>query len=710
MSLVRDLIRTVRETLRYKLLVLVLFPILLIMPIALILAIYWGTTITYDQLFIKVNTDLSVSNDIFRRIREDYLAKLGRLTESYAFRTALEAGADKSIHQQLSALKNNSNLSYLQLLGTDGRRLHGTDNEEKRHARASPSLLTALQGQPRVGIEIFSSEDLYHLSPELAAKVSLPLIKTPRARPTNKKSEERGMMIRALYPVKDSRGTTIAVLDGGVLLNDNFTFVDTIRDLVYGKGSLPEGSIGTVTVFLDDVRITTNVPLRPGERALGTRVSDEVRTLVLDHGELWIARAFVVNDWYISSYEPIIDVNGERVGMLYAGFLETPFRNSLWRALAVLILFFVILMLFSSLLAIRGAKSIFKPLELMSAVVRATRDGEARRIGKVDSQDEIGELAREFDTMLDLLRERNQQIQHWAGQLEHKVEERTAELQQKNDDLHRTIHVLRETREQLVVAEKLAALGQLTAGVAHEINNPTAVMLGNLDVLVAELGSAADPVRHEINLVIEQIYRIKEIINNLLQYSKPDEYAGYISRIDVNEVVQHTFSLVRHMRKKEPFDIELELKATRSVEINEKELQQVLVNLVANGVHALEKDKGLIRMTTSDWGDKGVMISIQDNGTGMEQDQLSRIFNPFYSTSVQGEGTGLGLSVSYGLIRRYGGNITVESKLGKGSTFFVWLLEEPVLVNDEETIAEQLHAIESDQRIPGMNGDGSHHS
>lgn len=93
-------------------------------------------------------------------------------------------------------------------------------------------------------------------------------------------------------------------------------------------------------MFLDDVRINTNVPLKAGERALGTRVSDEVRTQVLDNGKIWIDRAFVVNDWYISSYEPIIDVDGKRVGMLYAGFLEAPFRHELWKALGVLVSLF----------------------------------------------------------------------------------------------------------------------------------------------------------------------------------------------------------------------------------------------------------------------------------------------------------------------------------------------------------------------------------
>ena len=144
--------------------------------------------------------------------------------------------------------------------------------------------------------------------------------------------------------------------------------------------SLPKGSIGTVTVFLDDVRISTNVPLNKGERALGTRVSDEVRTKVLDNGTTWIDRAFVVNDWYVSSYEPIIDIDGNRVGMLYAGFLEKPFRDELWNALLALVLMFLALMLVSAWAAIRGARKIFKPIEKMSNVVHATKEGTATRV------------------------------------------------------------------------------------------------------------------------------------------------------------------------------------------------------------------------------------------------------------------------------------------------------------------------------------------
>ncbi len=697
MNIFGRLNKAVRETVRYKLLVLVLFPILLVMPIVLALAIYWGSKFTYDQLYIKVNTDLTVAADIFERIREDYLNRLGRLAESYAFRTAIEAANADLIQQQLSDLKTATGFTYLHVIDISGNRLY--EENPTGHSRSSSSLLTAAQGLPVVGVEIFSAEDLAIEDPFLVRANELLLLETPRARPTDRKVEERGMMIRAIYPVKVSSGKIVALLDGGVLLNGNFDFVDAIRDLVYGPGSLLKGSIGTVTVFLDDVRITTNVPLGPGERALGTRVSDEVRSRVLDQGETWIDRAFVVNDWYISAYEPIFDETGKRVGMLYTGYLEAPYRLSLWRALAVLVFMFLALMLLSSLVAIRGAKSIFKPLEGMTKVVHATRSGEAQRIGRVASQDEIGELAREFDVMLDLLQQRSQQIRDWADQLEDKVTERTAELERKNADLLRTIRVLRETRQQLVVAEKLAALGELTAGVAHEINNPTQVMLGNLDVIMAEVGPALNPVRKEIDLIIQQVYRIQDIINNLLQYARPDEFAGYLVEVDIDSVVIDTLKLVQHMRGSETFSIDLDLKASYRVTINQQELQQVLVNLIVNAIHAVEGRDGKIMIMSRDWDKRGVILCVKDNGVGMLEEQLGRIFNPFYSTKGQGEGSGLGLSVSYGIIRRYGGNITVKSTPGEGAEFTLWLLREPELVEDEATITEQMHAIEANAEL-----------
>jgi two-component system, NtrC family, sensor kinase len=296
--------------------------------------------------------------------------------------------------------------------------------------------------------------------------------------------------------------------------------------------------------------------------------------------------------------------------------------------------------------------------------------------------------------MLDLLNERKILLQNWANNLEEKVEERTCELKDKNRELTETIKALRKTRQQLVIAEKLAALGELTAGVAHEINNPTAVMLGNLDIIIDEMGDQLEPVQDEIDLIVKQIYRIKDITNNLLQYAKPDSYAGYMIEVDVNELLHETIKLVQHLRTQLDYQLELKLDAKLLVCINQQELQQVFVNLIVNAIQALPEENAKLFIQTTDTKKKSVEIIIRDNGQGIDEEKISKIFNPFYTTKSQGEGTGLGLSISYTLVRRYGGNIEVNSQPDKGTEFKVTLFCDPEMIEDEKMIKQQLEDME----------------
>lgn len=671
---------SVTRSVRYKLLALVLVPILLVVPAIFALSVYWSDKFSRQQLFMRVTTDLAVAHDVFKRIRLGYLAKLSELGESYRLRTLYDKRDFPGIEGELTTLKAREGFAFLHFMQpAEG----GKWGSEISGRKDTPLFSRALSGKAEGGVEIFTYQELKREDAMLAESVKLPLLKTPRAVPTTRSVEDRAMVLRVLYPILDADGEVLAILDGGILLNNNFDFVDTIRDLVYGPGTLPEDSVGTVTVFLEDVRITTNVPLREGERALGTRVSREVREKVLEQGETWIESAFVVNDWYISAYEPIVDVDGQRVGMLYAGFLEAPYQRDNIQALGVLIALFLGVTLVSSVVAVLGATSIFRPLESMTKVVRATQRGEEQRNGEVRSKDELGELARQFDQMLDQLQERARQIQEYNDELEVKVEERTSELQQKNVELQKTIDLLKDTRQQLVSKEKLAALGELTAGIAHELNNPTAVILGNLDLMRTELGKAADPVSAEIQLIDQQCHRIRSIVDNLLQYSRPSQYIGAVKEVNVNTVIDDTLMLVSHAVDKKEVRVVKRCRATRKVQNNPQHLQHVLVNLITNAVNALE-ERGEIVLGTCDWKDRGVVIYVKDSGSGIEHENVDRIFDPFFTTSQKG--TGLGLPVSYALTRRYGGRITVKSRPGRGTVFFVWLLAQADLQDEDDLL------------------------
>ena len=665
----------INKSLRYKLLILVLLPVFIVMPIILGMAAYWSQNFSYQQLFMKVSTDLSVTHEAFYQQQKQYLFQLERLGESYEFRNSLYAKDIEKLKSELASLKKKSNFDYLHLLDLNGNWLYEPAYSGYTKSKRSLLFTYARSGASVSGIEMFSQDDLGREKSIEKNQLRLALIDTPHAMPISHTVEDRGMMLRMVFPVRDTANRVIALLDGGVLLNRNFKFVDRIRDLVYAPGSLMKGSVGTITVFIDDVRISTNVVTESGERALGTRVSQEVRNQVLENGGTWIDRAFVVNNWYISAYEPIYDVVGNRVGILYAGFLETPFSQLHRNALLVLFILFVVVTLMSSWFAIRGAKSIFRPIEQMMVVARGTHSGNQIRIGDVDSEDEIGVLAKQFDTMLDQLHEHNLHILHAAEVLEHKVEERTEELQTKNEALENNIQLLNETRRQLVLAEKLASLGELTAGMAHEINNPTAVILGNMELIISELGDKINPVRHESDLIIEQVYRIRTIIDSLLQYSRSGTPSEYIDTIQINQLIEDTLPLIRHEVETHHINITLNLHANISVKIHKQEFQQVLINLLVNAVQASFSEGGELDIETSNWGDEGVIIAIRDNGTGISEENLSRVFDPFYTTKA--DGTGLGLSVSFGLVQRYGGTIKAENNPQGGSCFTIHLPHEP---------------------------------
>lgn len=142
--------------------------------------------------------------------------------------------------------------------------------------------------------------------------------------------------------------------------------------------------------------------------------------------------------------------------------------------------------------------------------------------------------------------------------------------------------------------------------------------------------------------------------------------------------------------RKGDIEVQLDLRATLPVRIGLQDLQQVFVNLLVNAVHAVGDSSGLIRLRSRDWAQKGVVVTVSDDGPGIPEGLRDRVFTPFFTTKDAGAGTGLGLSISYGLMRHYGGNITLESEPGKGSEFSVWLLSEPEMGDEDTVLAEQL--------------------
>lgn len=289
------------------------------------------------------------------------------------------------------------------------------------------------------------------------------------------------------------------------------------------------------------------------------------------------------------------------------------------------------------------------------------------------------------------------------------LDDKTRELYDSVLTLQNTVDELEETQNRLIHSEKMASIGQLAAGVAHEINNPIGFITSNINTLKdyladfnqldqwfqaqqdlpAELAAKFQETRKHLDIdyisedsgqliqeSINGLERVKSIVANLSRVSRTSD--GEFLPTDINHCINESIKTVWNELK---YKIELELQLTPDIEIhaNEGELQQVLINMLVNASHACP-EQGEICVTSKMANKKGqdyVLITIKDNGNGIEKEHIKKLFDPFFTTKPVGEGTGLGLSVSYGIIEKHQGWIDVESEVGKGTEFFIYLSTDP---------------------------------
>jgi len=657
-----------RRSIRVRLLLLALLPLGVVLPLLVALLVVWGGDY-FDRLLIaKVRADLAVAHGYFERVTEGVGRSVEGLAASGVLLRALEGPAarrEAAVEALTRAARQGQRLDFLHFYSLE---------RSAAEAAAWPVIAAARAGRAETAAAVFEAARLAAIDPELAARARTPLLETLNAMPDKRRLEEKGLVIHAASPVYGTDGRLVGVLAGGVLLNNNLAFIDRLNEIVYPDGALPFGSVGTATIFLGDVRVATNVRLFEGGRAIGTRVSAAVHQAVLGEGRTWLDSAFVVSDWYVSAYEPLSNNRGERIGMLYVGFLEEPFAHARRQVVAVVVAVFALAMVIAGIFAILWARRVFRPIERMHATMHAIEQGDSdARVGVVPSQDELGVVAEHFDRLLDRLQAQAASLKRWGAALDIKVAERTAELE-------KAVAGLKAAQSQLVMSEKLAAIGQLTAGVAHEINNPVAVIQGNLDVLRDLLGPAAEPVAPEIRLIHEQVHRIRLIVAKLLQFARPQDYVGYLEPVAPAQLIHDSLVLVGHLLKKGNIAIDQHFDSSRQVLCNRNELQQVLINLMVNAIQAMPEG-GVLTLASEDWDEAdmpvGLRLVVADSGPGIGAADRERLFQPFF-TAHKPDGTGLGLWVSQSLVERYGGRITVDSEPGRGTQFAVWLRFEPL--------------------------------
>ena len=649
--------RRYQTALRYKLIALVLLPLALAMVVSLGYTLYWLNESTQETLLSTARSDLALASRALLEWQEGHLLTLRQVGESKEFRRLLAEGDAARIQGYLQRVREQKGFLFVHLTGVAGNWLYEPRAGAAGSSKPSPLTDRAARGLAGAALEVFTAENLKREGARLIQTIGLGRGGTAGA--------QRALVLRVVQPIAEAQGRIAMVLDGAVLVNHNATLLEFLTERVAAATLSGTRAAPVVSLFVQEARVATT------GNASDTELPAQLAARLADGHRTWVGREQLGHRASISAYGPLFDVHGQRIGSLHASFSEDSFRRSQYRAAGLLLLLFGLATALAGWLAVRGMRSVFQPIERMAAVVRATQSGHDQRIGAIGARNELGELARQFDAMLDMLQERNRELQRAAQVLEDKVTERTRQLAEKNAQLQKTITLLEQTREQLVLAEKLSALGQMAAGIAHEINNPAAVILGNLEVLTAELGAAAKPVAREIELIAQQVDRIRHIVTGLLQFARSEPARGAIEEVDVNWLIDDVRPLIDHSLRARGIVLATELAATRRVPINVFDLEQVLVNLIGNAANAVA-DGGRISVSTRDAKPDGVVIAVDDDGAGIPEDQLKRIFDPFF-TGRPGQGMGLGLSVSYGLVQRYGGRITVASRIGLGSTFEVWL-------------------------------------
>ena len=606
-----------------------------------------------------VKHELAIARAIYQQELRLLHSAMDVATAGITIPRLMADGDTTALLAYLRKIRAPERMDFLSLADASGAVLLRTTDSDDRGDDATRSrvVASALRGGHVVsGTEIFGPDLLGSESPALREQARIPYRATPRSN-VGGEDLDAGLVLAAAAPVRDDRGKVIGVLYAGHLVNRNFTLVDRVWSELYSEES--GSGTGTVTIFLGNTRVSTNIRMAEGDRALGTRVSTEVEEAVLGRGERWNSRAFVVGDWYITAYEPIRNVDADVVGMLYVGLPEASYVATRDGVILSFLLIATVGFLLVLGVTFLGIQRMTRPLGEMVKATQSIAAGDLDHKVRVDpdSEGEIARLAGSFNLMLDSLRETRGDLEEWGRTLEEKVHARTDEL------------VRMQSR--VAQSERLASIGMLAAGVAHEVNNPLGGILA-LTALTLEDLPAEDPNRGNLEEVVHQTERCQDIVRHLLEFSRQTAVSS--EEVDVNQTLERTLDLL--CRQSLFFNISIERHLAAGLpplRADPAQLQQVFMNIIMNAAQAMAEEGRLTVVTRAVAGDEAVEIVISDTGHGIPHEDLDRIFDPFFTTGKEGHGTGLGLSIAYGIISKHQGTITVESAVGIGTTFTIRL-------------------------------------
>lgn len=327
------------------------------------------------------------------------------------------------------------------------------------------------------------------------------------------------------------------------------------------------------------------------------------------------------------------------------------------------IIFIALASILSTAIIIRLAlkRIVADPVRDVIQHIKDVGTGSFDKLVDVRSDDEIGELAAGFNQMTQNLSRSCQELEQWTKELESRVHDRTKELQ--------------DTQVHLIQTEKLAATGKLAAGVAHEINNPIGIILNRIECLEMEAAEkkVGKEIMNDLKVISEHAKRVSKIVGGLLAFSRQTAQDSRLEQINVNDILEKAVILFDRIALQKGVQIEKRFyNGLSPIMGDSQKLEQAMVNLIDNALDATDRGGRIIVESRKKFrNDYFVQILVSDTGCGIPKENLSRIFDPFFTTKDVGKGTGLGLAVSYGIIKEHHGKIEVKSEEGKGSAFII---------------------------------------
>lgn len=510
----------------------------------------------------------------------------------------------------------------------------------------------ALKKEVVASSEIVPQEELAIEGQELVRQAYMEFIPTPKAKGRPHTKETSGMMLKAAVPITDVNDNLLGVVYGGSLLNRNYEIVDKIKDVVFRGDRYKGKATGTATIFQWDLGISTNVKDKNGVRAIGTRVAKDVYDQVLENGRAWVDRAFVVNNWYITAYEPIRNIKGEIIGILYVGTLEEPYTDLRKR---VIYSFFGIAFLGLNLVLVLAyfiTRSITHPIDELARATEAIAGGDLFQEVAIQSKDEVGRLAASFNRM---------------------------------------VHTLKATMEELYgVNSRLQDQNrhylEMLGFVTHELMQPMGVLKGYLIMLYDEsLGSlTTSKQKQAVSAMLRNVNALVNMIQKYLQLGRIES-----GKMEVYKTWLPVFAEALHPILE---DVKQQMDARKMEVIVENEEAFAKVEAMADPVLLRIVFSNLIgnalkygREGAKIWcgfreGPDQFLFYVKNEGRGIPADQLTKVFEKF--SRLEGElerkqrGTGLGLFNAKVIVEKHGGKIWAESEEGRWANFLFTIPKE----------------------------------